>query len=946
MPSLDLPTFIARWQASTGSERSTAQSHFIDLCEILGQPHPVATDPEGASYAFERGVKKSGGGDGWADVWMRGHFAWEYKGKKKDLKAAYDQLLKYREDLESPPLLVVCDLNRFEVHTNFTDTVKQIYAFTLADLTSAEPTPTCALPPLDVLRSLFADPQRLRPGHTREQATEDAAAEFAKLASGLQSRGADPEQAAHFLMRLLFCLFAEDTALLPEGLFSRLLTGTRYRPNDFAMRLRLLFDAMATGGSFGVEDIARFNGGLFADDTVLDLTSDDLVILWNVAKLDWASIEPAIFGTLFERSLDPGKRSQLGAHYTSREDIALIVEPVLMQPLRKRWAAIQEEAQTLIARRDAEIAKREGPTGRFRAEYRPLRDLLLNFSAEIASVRVLDPACGSGNFLYVALKELLDLEKEVVTFAATNGLVSFFPQVTPQQLYGIEVNSYAHELASIVVWIGYIQWLRDNGFGQPTEPILKPLHNIWHRDAVLDFDADRKPVEPAWPDADVMIGNPPFLGGKRMRAELGDGYVDNLFKVYNGRVPHEADFVTYWFERARARIAAGETKRVGLLATNSIRGGANRRVLERIKERGDIFMAWSDRPWVLNGAAVRVSMIGFDNSGEQEHVLNGVPVQAINADLTGSFDLTAARRLAENMGIAFMGDTKGGAFDIYSEEAAKMLNAPVNPNGRPNSDVVKPWVNGMDIVRRPRRMSIIDFGVSTSEEDAALYELPYEYARNHVKPVREQSRSTRPEWWIHERPRPEMRSVLAPLHRFICTPRVSEHRIFAWLNKDVLPDSATIAIARDDDYFFGMLHAKAHEVWALRLGTALEDRPRYTPTTTFETFPFPWRPGEEPKDDPRVFAIADAARELVTKRDGWLNPPDISETERNRRTLTNLYNARPTWLNMTHRRLDAAVLDAYGWPHDLTDDQMLERLLALNAERAASGGAESSGGAK
>ncbi len=937
MPSLDLSTFIARWQASTGSERSTAQSHFIDLCEMLGQPHPVAADPEGASYAFERGVKKSGGGDGWADVWMRGHFAWEYKGKKKDLKAAYDQLLKYREDLESPPLLVVCDLNRFEVHTNFTDTVKQIYAFTLADLMRTEPTTICALPPLEVLRLLFADPQRLRPGSTREQATEQAAAEFAKLASGLQSRGADPEQAAHFLMRLLFCLFAEDTTLLPEGLFSRLLRGTRYRPDDFGKRLRHLFDAMATGGSFGVEDIAHFNGGLFADDTVLDLTSNDLVILWNVAKLDWASIEPAIFGTLFERSLDPSKRSQLGAHYTSTEDIALIVEPVLMQPLRRRWAAIQDEAQTLITRRDAEIAKREGPTGRFRAEYRPLRDLLLNFSAEIASVRVLDPACGSGNFLYVALKELLDLEKEVVTFAATNGLVSFFPQVTPQQLYGIEVNSYAHELASIVVWIGYIQWLRDNGFGQPAEPILKPLHNIWHRDAVLDYDADGTPVEPAWPDADVMIGNPPFLGGKRMRAELGDAYVADLFTLYKGRVPHEADFVTYWFERARERIAAGETKRAGLLATNSIRGGANRRVLERIKERGDIFMAWSDRPWVLNGAAVRVSMIGFDDGGEQEHVLNGVPVQAINADLTGSFDLTAARRLAENMGIAFMGDTKGGAFDIRGEQAAKMLNAPINPNGRPNSDVVKPWVNGMDIVRRPRGMSIIDFGVAMSEDDAALYELPFEYVVRNVKPTREGNNRAvyRERWWLHMEARPAMRKALAPLHRFICTPCVATYRLFIWLATDILPDHATIAIARDDDYFFGVLHAKAHEVWALRLGTALEDRPRYTPTTTFETFPFPWRPGEEPNDDARVRAIAGAARDLVAKRDGWLNPPDISDTERNRRTLTNLYNARPTWLDMAHRRLDAAVLDAYGWPHDLTDDQILERLLALNAERAA-----------
>jgi len=328
-------------------------------------------------------------------------------------------------------------------------------------------------------------------------------------------------------------------------------------------------------------------------------------------------------------------------------------------------------------------------------------------------------------------------------------------------------------------------------------------------------------------------------------------------------------------------------------------------------------------------------MIGFDNGGEQEPILNGVPVQAINADLTGSFDLTAARRLAENMGIAFMGDTKGGVFDIRGEEAAKMLTAPVNPNGRPNSDVVKPWVNGMDIVRRPRGMFIIDFGVSMSEEDAVLYELPYEYARNHIQKVREQSRSTRPEWWIHERPRPEMRNALAPLHRFVCTACVSTYRLFIWLATDILPDHATIAIARDDDYFFGVLQSKAHEVWALRLGTALEDRPRYTPTTTFETFPFPWRPGEEPKDDARVVAIAEAARDLVAKRDGWLNPPDISEAERNRRTLTNLYNARPTWLDMTHRRLDAAVLDAYGWPHDLTDDQILERLLALNAERAA-----------
>ncbi len=534
-------------------------------------------------------------------------------------------------------------------------------------------------------------------------------------------------------MRLLFCLFAEDIGLLPERLFTTLVECTRTRPADFAARLGLLFAAMATGGSFGADDIAHFNGGLFADAAVLTLAGDDLATLARAAALDWASIEPAIFGTLFERSLDPAKRSQLGAHYTSRDDILLIVEPVLMAPLRRRWAAVREEAQAIIARRDAASG------GARTRQQQALERLLLAFTDEIATVRVLDPACGSGNFLYVALKRLLDLWKEVSLFASTSGVAGLLPYtVGPQQLYGIELNVYAHELASVVVWIGYIQWLHDNGFGIPEDPILKPLHNIRRMDAVLAYDGAGRPVEPDWPEANVVIGNPPFLGGKLLRRELGDAYVGALFALYNGRVPREADLVAYWFERTRALIEAGHVARAGLLATQGIRGGKNRAVLERIKRTGNIFIAWADRPWTLDGATVHVSMVGFDDGAEREHILDGTLVETIHADLSGALDLTSARRLPKNKGLAYQGPVVVGPFDIDPATAEEFLRQH-NPHGRPNADVIFPVVNAADLTSRGRRWSIIDFG-QRSDEQAALYEGPFEYVKRHVKPLREKNR--------------------------------------------------------------------------------------------------------------------------------------------------------------------------------------------------------------
>jgi len=917
--------FVAKWRASTLKESSASQEHFIDLCRMLGHETPAQADSEGKWFTFERGADKSTGGQGWADVWKKGFFAWEYKGKHKDLDAAYAQLLRYCDALLNPPLLVVSDMETIVVHTNFNNTVKREIRIGFDDLTTEAGQAT--------LRAVFTDPEKLRADETPEGVTKKAAADFSKLAESLRARGVDSEEAAHFLIRILFCLFAEDIKLLPDKLVSRLVADTREDPTTFGRQLRELFGHMAKGGYFGLDRIPHFNGGLFDDDTVLDLTREDLRILHRVSQLDWSSIEPSILGTLFERGLDPSKRSQIGAHYTSREDILLIVEPVLMRPLRRRWAEVQKEVEKVAAEwRAAPTAG--GARGRL---WNQMQKLLHGFGDEIADTKVLDPACGSGNFLYVALRELLNLEKEVIMLSTRLGFTYASPTADPKQLYGIEINEYAHELAQATVWIGYIQWLHENGFGWPAEPLLKKLDNIEHKDAILAFDADGNPVEPEWPAATVIIGNPPFLGGKLLRAALRDDYVDRLFAAWDGRVARESDLCCYWFEKARAMIEEGTLKRAGLLATQGIRGGANRKSLERIKESGDIFWAQSDRDWILDGAAVHVSMVGFDGGAEPTRELDGHPVQKVNPALTGSLDFTKAARLPENSGIAFMGDTKGGPFDITDAVARQMLAAQGNPNGRPNSDVVLPWINARDITGCSRGMWIIDFGTDSTEEWAAGYELPFSYVVREVKPGRDVNKrdAYRERYWIHVEARPTMRAAISPLARFLVIPRHTKHHLVAWLRNPVVPDSAVFAFARDDDYFFGVLHSKVHGLWALQQGTQLEDRPRYTPTTCFETFPLPWPPGNEPVDDPRVLAIAAAAKDLVEKRDRWLNPEGASEAELKKRTLTNLFNQRPTWLDLAHKRLDQAVLDAYAWPHDLTDDQILERLLALNLQRAA-----------
>jgi type II restriction/modification system DNA methylase subunit YeeA len=754
---------------------------------------------------------------------------------------------------------------------------------------------------------------------------------------------------------------------------------------------------MKSGGLLGLEEIDWFNGGLFDDDNVLPLEKTEIDEILDVSRLDWSSIEPSSFGTLFERGLDPDKRSQLGAHFTDPRSIMRIVEPVVLAPLRAEWEGVRQEIAALMMQRHEIMGRAAGKSdvdvskgltltldevAALKAQHhRPAaaasavklfnqaRSRCEEFLHRLEDFRVLDPACGSGNFLYLSLLCLKDSEHQVITEAEALGLPKVFPAVGPRSVMGIEVNLYAAELARVTIWIGQIQRMLRHGWGLSRDPILKPLHQIDRRDALLNPDGTEAP----WPDANCIVTNPPFLGDKRILSELGEKYTMQLRQVYGDRLPASADYVTYWFQKAWEKVAVDKTNRAGLVATQSIRKGSNRTVLDAITARGVIFNAWSDEPWVLDGAAVRVSIVCFGRASDPVTAgrhLNGHAVANIYSDLnaqgleeTSGVDFTQARPIGQNRNVCFQGPVKVGPFEIPGNLARKWLLLPSNPNGRPNSDVVRPWANGKDITSRPKDTWIIDFGVDTKQGVAAFYQEPFEYVREHVKKRRDKNKDTwrRDHWWLHGRSGEELRAAVKPFDRYTSTPRVAKHRFFVWLHRSVLPDSRLNAIARGDYTTFGILHSRFHIAWFLKTSSrhGVGNDPTYNARSVFETFSSPLGltpdiPAADYASDPIAMAIADAARSLDEMRERWLNPPELvrrepevlpgypdrivplsdkAMRELKKRTLTKLYNARPAWLEEAHARLDAVVASAYRWPVDISDDEALRNLLQLNQER-------------
>jgi type II restriction/modification system DNA methylase subunit YeeA len=838
-------------------------------------------------------------------------------------------------------------MDRIIVHTNWTNTVSEKHSIELEELRDANKR--------DLLRWAFTAPERLKPEKTIDALTRDAADKFAQLAITLRDRGHDPQQVAHFINRLVFCMFAEDINLLPRKLFRQICDKGFLRPVIAQGLLEQLFTAMKQGGLFGVDEIEWFNGGLFDDASALPVTRDDLRIIGEAATLDWSDIDPSIFGTLFERGLDPSKRSQLGAHYTDPDKIMMIVRPVIIDPLWREWEAAK-----------ADMAKP-------RASGKRRQELFSGFLERLRTFRVLDPACGSGNFLYIALLSLKDIEHRVNLEAEAMGFGRQFPTVTPQVVRGIEINPYAAELARITVWIGEIQWMRKNGYDVDRKPILKPLKHIECRDAVLNKDG----TEAAWPPSDVIVGNPPFLGDREHRVTLGEAYTLRLRAAYAGRVAGRADLVVYWFDKAARKILSGDIKAFGFVATKSIAKGASRAPLDLLTPAGQphIFNAWTNEPWVVEGAAVRVSIVcaaasSYRSMTGTQRYLNGREVAAINPDLSTGIDVTKAKKLPENARVAFQGVKLTGPFDITGAEARQLLQRPLNPNGRSNGDVVARLYDIDDIVGRDSDRWVVDFATGFSESEAALYELPFRVVKDRVVPFRsdpEQCRSDegrlKNRYWEFQRPRPELRQAASGKPRVIVTPESSEHRIFVFVPQKVLLQGSLFCITRDDYLTFGVLCSRIHEVWATAQGNRLGvgNQRRYNIGVAFETFPFPAAltpnlPAANYASDPRATPIAEAAEKLDSLREAWLNPPDLvkhvsevvagfpdrimpvsdaAAAELKKRTLTNLYNQRPTWLDNAHKALDAAVAAAYGWSTNLSDDEVLARLLALNAQRAA-----------
>jgi hypothetical protein len=777
---------------------------------------------------------------------------------------------------------------------------------------------------------------------------------------------------------------------------------------------------MNTGGVLMTgERVHRFNGGLFAEHSAPPMTKAQLETLLAAAKHDWSDVEPAIFGTLLERALDPKERHALGAHFTPRAYVERLVRPTLEEPLRAEWLVVRAEARLLIER---SIGKSAGEATK---DETAALAVLKDFHSRLCKIRVLDPACGSGNFLYVALDLMKQLEGEVldeigrVGGAQSERLELDAITITPRQFLGIEKKPWAKEIAELVLWIGFLRWqwrLRGTtviGDG----PILEDAKNIECRDAVLDWDGapyekpkldehgrvitrwdgETKKKDPltgqdvpdetatvaiyeypnarkaTWPAADYIVGNPPFIGNFKMRQDLGDGYVEALRSAWSD-VPESSDLVMYWWDRAARLVRSGAVRRSGLVTTTSITQTFNRRVLQEHLGADDpisIVFAAQDHPWATSkygdakgGAEVRIAMTviapgehpGMLAAVVREEQLSDGDVRVdlsmsyglIHPNLTIGADVVAAQPLIANEEIGCPGvKLHGAGFIVTPDEAATLGLGRILGLERH----IRRYCNGQDLMAKSREVMVIDLlGLSAADVMRRFPEV-YQWVLNRVKPERDAKAHSKDGagyaklWWLHGKPRPNMRSALEGLRRFIGTTESARRRFFVFIEGDVIPDNTIVTIALDDPFALGVLSSRIHVAWALAAGGRLGVRndPRYNKTRCFDPYPFPVCGEQQRSVIGKLAESLDAHRKrqqqlhpnlamtkvykvLAMVRDGEALEP--AEQLIHEQGLVSV-------LKKIHDDLDAAVFDAYGWPQTLTDEQILEKLVALNAERAA-----------
>lgn len=1045
----ELNAFITRWQASGAAERANYQLFLSELCDVLGvpRPDPAVPDDSDNAYVFERAVTfhhaDGTTANGRIDLYRRGCFVLEAKQGAdvgtdgiaparrghgvRGTPAWDDAMVRARGQAEqylralpaeepTPPFLVVVDVGHsLELYADFTRSGRTFLPFPDA---RSHRLPLARLADDEVrerLRLVWTDPDALDPARRSARVTRDIASRLARLARDLEAGGHAPDDVAHFLMRCLFTMFAEDVGLLPARSFTGLLEELREEPDKLAPLLESLWQTMRTGGMSPVlrEFVPQFNGGLFESCHAVPVNRAQAGLLWEAARADWRDVEPAIFGTLLERALDPDERHRLGAHFTPRAYVERLVLPTVVEPLRAEWQGVFTAAATLARQGKADEAQRE----------------VRAFLDRLCSVRVLDPACGSGNFLYVTLEHLKRLEGEVVDALEGFGdsqqrLDLAGTTVDPHQLLGLEINPRAAAIAELVLWIGYLQWHLRNRSTPPPEPILRAFHTIECRDAVLAYDfppqprrdengdpitqwdgrtfkkhpvtgedvpdeSARVPVwdypnarQAEWPEADFVVGNPPFIGNKRMRSELGDGYVETLREVWP-EVPGSADYVMYWWHRAAELTRAGALERFGLITTNSITQVFNRKVVQHHLDADpplSIVFAVPDHPWVdsADGAAVRVAMTSAAEGGHWgtlslvdaetsrdagEYIVELQEKRGrLNSNLTVGVDVTSVDALRSNDGVCFQGFVLVGKGFLLSTETAARLEFPVD-GSHPR---LRPWMNGRDLLQTNRGQLVIDlFGLS---ETAARAEEPrlYNHLLTHVKPMRDQvsRKGHREKWWIWGEARPGLREATTGLQRIIVTNFAAKHRLFVFSDPRVAIDHNMYVIALPSAYHLGVLSSRAHFQWMTRVGSSLEDRRLWISSTCFRPFPFASANEETEEELARLAEQLDAHR----KRQQAAHPG---------LTLTNMYNVLEklrtgealnpkerevheqglvSVLAEIHDRLDEAVLAAYGWsdlapalvgkPGGTTpnpdvspeqaeaEEELLARLVALNAERA------------